>query len=191
MMNNNKICLSCYILFHTQNIRQVLQLLSRTKVLKGHQLDSVTHHSNSITALKTIVMIKSNFITNFIHKVYNKHPSGGYLVYSYRLFYRPTAWADHPHGSAAQPSQRGRRHRRLAGRDRRRRPPISCNGPSDNSLDDLSDPGWLRGVDVPQRFISSITVDDKSSRPTRRSSVSCGPTSLGYPLSSRDKSTRG
>ena len=51
-----------------------------------------------------------------------------------------------------------------------------------NSLADLSDPGWLGGVAVPQRLMSPITVDDRSSRPTRRLSASCGPTSLGYPL---------
>ena len=73
------------------------------KVLKGHQLDSVIHHSNKFTLLKTHGHHKSSFITNFIHKVYNKHPSGWPLVYSYRLLYRPTARADHPHGSPVPP----------------------------------------------------------------------------------------
>jgi len=45
---------------------------------------------------------KSNFITNFTYRVYNKHPSGQSLVYSHRLHYRPTARADHPLGLAAQ-----------------------------------------------------------------------------------------
>ena len=85
-----------------QNFRQVPQFNFRTKVLKGYQLDSVIHHSDNITALKTMVMTKSTFIKNFIHKVYNKHPSGRSLVYFYRLLYRPTARADHPHGPAVQ-----------------------------------------------------------------------------------------
>jgi hypothetical protein len=40
-----------------QNIRQVLQLLSGTKVPRGRQFDSVIYHSNNIAALKTMVMI--------------------------------------------------------------------------------------------------------------------------------------
>jgi len=49
-----------------------------------------------------MVMAKSNFITNLTYRVYNKHPTGRFLVYSYRLPYRPTARADHPLGLAAQ-----------------------------------------------------------------------------------------
>ena len=86
---------------------------------------------------------------------------------------------------ALPPSRRGRGHWRLAGRDRRRRPATDA---PDNYLADLSDPHWSGGVAVPQRLMSPITVDDRSSRPTRRSSASCGPTYLGYPLSSRGHS---
>jgi len=119
-----------------QNSRQVQQSPFRTKVLKGYLPDSVIHHSDNITALKNHGYDKSIFITNFIYKVYNKHPSGRSLVYSYRLLYRPTTRADHPYGLAALSTVVGAtRHLRcwghraldisgwgyrcLAGRDRR------------------------------------------------------------------------
>ena len=47
------------------------------------------HHSDNIAALKIMVMMKSNFITSFTYRVYNKHPAERFLVYSYRLSYRP------------------------------------------------------------------------------------------------------
>ena len=150
---------------------------------------TVTRHSDNFTALKIVVMTKANFITNFTYEVYNKHPDGRTLVYSYRLSYWPTARADHPPGLAAQTKQSG--HRRLAGRDRRRRPPISRNRRARQLPGDLSEPGWSGGVAVPHRLMSPITIDDKSSKPPRSSSASCGPTSLGYPFSSLVKSTRG
>ena len=51
--------------------------------------------------------------------------------------------------------------------------------------------GWLGGAEGPQRLMSPTTVDDKSSRPMRRSSASFGPTSFGYPFSRRTRSTTG
>ena len=78
------------------------------KLLKGNQHGSVIHHSSKfIHSAQNHGSQKSNFITNFIYKVYNKHPSGRLLVYSYRLLYRPTARADHPHGLLVPPKGSG------------------------------------------------------------------------------------
>ena len=55
-------------------------LLTTTKT------NTVTRHSDILTALKITVMTKkTNFITNFTYKVYNKYPDGQTLVYFYRL----------------------------------------------------------------------------------------------------------
>ena len=78
------------------------------KLLKGNQHGSVTHHSSKfIHSAQNHGSQKSNFITNFIYKVYNKHPSGRLLVYSYRLLYTPTTRADHPHCSLVPPKGSG------------------------------------------------------------------------------------
>ena len=161
------------------------------KLLKGTQHDLVIHHSSKIIySARNHGSQNSDFITNFIYKVYNKHPSGQFLVYSYRLLYEPTARADHPHGSLVSPKGSGppapgwSRPQASTAHLPQLKPPTT---PWPTCLT-LADRG---GVDVPQRFISPITVDDRSSRPMRRSSASFGPTSSGYPLSSRDRSTRG
>ena len=106
-MNNNKICLFLLYTFTYTEYSTSATITFQDKLLKGNQHDSVIHHSNKFTVLKTMVHIKSNFTTNFIQKVYNKHPSGRLLVYSYRLLYTPTARADHPHGSLVPPKGSG------------------------------------------------------------------------------------
>jgi hypothetical protein len=106
-----------------------------------------------------------DFITNFIYKVYNKHPFGRSLVYFYRLLYRPTARVDHPHGPAVQSKGVEATGVWLVETTGVDRPSPAIDAP-DNSLVDLSDPGWLRGVAVPKRLMSPITIDDRSSKPT-------------------------
>ena len=161
------------------------------KLLKVNQYDSVIHHSSKcIHSAQNHSSQILNFITNFIYKVYNKHPSGRLLVYSCRLLYEPTVRADHPHGYLVPPEGSGplasswSRTQTSTSHLPQSTPPTT---PWPTCLI-LADRG---GVDVTQRFISPITVDDRLSRLTRRSSASFRPTSFGYPLSNRDRWTRG
>ena len=124
-MNNNGTYLSCHMLFHTQNIRQVPQLLSRAKVPKGHQLDSVIHHSNKFTALKTMVLINYALLQTLYTKYTINTPRGG--PESTPTDYFTSLLLGLITRTALLSGRRGRGHRHLAGRDRRRRPPISCN----------------------------------------------------------------
>jgi len=91
-----------------QNTQQSAAITLLDKLLKTSQHDSVIHHSNKIIcSAQNHGPQKSNFITNFMYKVYNKHLSGRFLVYPYRLLYRPSARADHPHGSPIPPKGSG------------------------------------------------------------------------------------
>jgi len=77
------------------------------KLLKGNQDDSVIHHSKKFIALKTMVHINQTLLQTLYTKFTIKHPSGWFLVYSYRLPYGPTTRADHPHGSLVPPKGSG------------------------------------------------------------------------------------
>ena len=101
-MSNNKICLSCYVHFSYAEYSTSATITIKDK---GPQRSSTRLTDASLKqyySTQNHGYDKLSFITNFIHKVYNKHPSGRSLVYSYRLLYRPTARADHPHGFVVQ-----------------------------------------------------------------------------------------
>ena len=189
-MNNDKFCLFLLYTFTHAEYSTSTTIIFLDKLLKGTQHDSVIHHSSKfIYSAKNHGSQNSDFITNVIYKVYSKHPSGWLLVYSYRLLYEPNARVARPHGSLVPPKWSGPPAPGWS------RPQASTTHLSQSTLPTTPWPTCLTladwGVDVRQRFISPITVDDRSSRPMQRSSASFGPTSFGYPLSSRERSTRG
>ena len=75
-----------------------------------------------------MVMINYVFLQTLYTKVTIKHPSGRSLVYSYRLLLQSLLIGLITRTALLLYRRRGRGHRRLASRDRRRRPPISHNG---------------------------------------------------------------
>ena len=96
---------------HIDKLRQYSTSVTITfldKLLKGTQHDSVIHHSSKfIYSAQNHGSQNSDFITNFIYKVYSEHPSGRLLVYYYTLLYEPTARVARPHEFLVPPKGSG------------------------------------------------------------------------------------